>query len=109
MRISDWSSDVCSSDLIGQLLDLVIGPDAPRLVAFPDDRRIARFGPAPRGVAERRVPAPRVGADHLYAACRQIKRRHGAHAAALVGEIVGAIECARLDAYDVERDRKSVV
>src|SRR3546814_20317062 len=32
---------------IGQLLDLVIGPDASRLVPFPDDRGIARLCPAP--------------------------------------------------------------
>src|SRR3546814_10765492 len=29
MRISDWSSDVCSSDLLAQLLEHVKGPDFP--------------------------------------------------------------------------------
>src|SRR3546814_7349818 len=114
MRISDWSSDVCSSDLegealrrdrrqIGQLLDLIIGPDAARLMPLPDDRRVARFGPAPCGVAERCVPAPRVGADHLHPALRQIECRLCAHAAALIGKIVGAIDRARLDEYDIAR------
>jgi hypothetical protein len=37
---------------------------------------------------------PRVG---------QIQRRLGAHAAALIGEIVGAIDRARLDEHDIER------
>src|SRR3546814_841544 len=38
MRISDWSSDVCSSDLIGQ--DLALDADAldPRGVGFARDR-----------------------------------------------------------------------
>src|SRR3546814_2499554 len=55
MRISDWSSDVCSSDLLGcmaerlkskfleeeQLVDVVVGPDAyrdlPNLIGKLDD------------------------------------------------------------------------
>src|SRR3546814_12743229 len=38
----------------------------------------------------------------LYDAFCQIQCRLGAHAAALIGEIVGAIDCARLDEHDVE-------
>src|SRR3546814_10703886 len=100
MRISDWSSDVCSSDL--QLRDLVIGPDASRLVPFPDDRGIARLCPAPLGMAERRVPAPRIGADDLHAAFGQVERRLGAHAAALVGEMIGAIDRTRSEEHTSE-------
>src|SRR3546814_2988847 len=70
---------------------------------LPDDRRVARFGPAPCGVAERCVPAPRVGADDLHPALRQIECRLCAHPAALIGKIVGAIDRARLDEYDIER------
>src|SRR3546814_10121350 len=44
MRISDWSSDVCSSDLLAHLDDL--GPQLDRLCAHHDALR-AGFGEAP--------------------------------------------------------------
>src|SRR3546814_14403247 len=46
MRISDWSSDVCSSDLVGQLM-LADGLDqalARRTIAVPEVCREARLG-----------------------------------------------------------------
>src|SRR3546814_2026436 len=58
MRISDWSSDVCSSDLhIGelQLPDLVRRERAPELLAFArvtPRRFIAEFGRAHRAPAD---------------------------------------------------------
>src|SRR3546814_5824767 len=47
MRISDWSSDVCSSDLLGlagQELQLVAAADAERLVAEPEQARLEQGG-----------------------------------------------------------------
>ena len=37
-------------------------------MAFPDDSRIAGFGPPARGVTERGIPAPRIGPHHFNAA-----------------------------------------
>src|SRR3546814_13660172 len=46
MRISDWSSDVCSSDLIdGQRVDAVAGRAVKQYIALPDlGERIAFLG-----------------------------------------------------------------
>ena len=49
------------------------------------------------------IPTPGIGADHLNAALGQVKRCFGAHAAALIGEVVGAIYCAGLNENDIER------
>src|SRR3546814_17201507 len=60
MRISDWSSDVCSSDLI---VDPVAGIEAPRQVIAGDDDILGplpgrRIGPALRtAAADAAVPA----------------------------------------------------
>src|SRR3546814_9841644 len=52
MRISDWSSDVCSSDLplLGQLLDALLQQDRIVVVAMPPDGRIDGFPAATPGV-----------------------------------------------------------
>src|SRR3546814_2320453 len=49
MRISDWSSDVCSSDLIGQAVERLTDQLAQRRRADALDRRIHRV----EAVAER--------------------------------------------------------
>src|SRR3546814_13889724 len=50
MRISDWSSDVCSSDLQGVAIDA--GPDKPRR-ALPIELAVIDNGPgAPSDIAE---------------------------------------------------------
>src|SRR3546814_3152361 len=53
MRISDWSSDVCSSDL--QVLDLVagIGPTLPVILTPHDSYETARIVASTRGVLGR--------------------------------------------------------
>src|SRR3546814_11207553 len=52
MRISDWSSDVCSSDLplLGQLLDALLQQDRIVVVAMPPDGRIDGIPAATPGV-----------------------------------------------------------
>src|SRR3546814_1781253 len=49
MRISDWSSDVCSSDLIGASLPVITGdapkgsrPDLTRCIARSEERRVGK-------------------------------------------------------------------
>src|SRR3546814_11545925 len=53
MRISDWSSDVCSSDLGGRVTNVSRGKPAPRNVAFRQQRAAAlwRGGKACSGTA----------------------------------------------------------
>src|SRR3546814_19477567 len=57
MRISDWSSDVCSSDLLSAILFSV---------AYDQQIAFQRFDEALRGAADQRVEhrAPAVAADH---------------------------------------------
>src|SRR3546814_15863969 len=71
MRISDWSSDVCSSDLLGtvpRVLIVVAGIGHPVCITWPRTlvfRVIAKqrggIGLAVRNVVHDVVPAPRVG------------------------------------------------
>src|SRR3546814_17800243 len=46
MRISDWSSDVCSSDLLADIADSAIAPaiveSCPQRIFLPNDRAIER-------------------------------------------------------------------
>src|SRR3546814_10885794 len=62
MRISDWSSDVCSSDLIGELLGIVVaggGTGAEdQVVAVAADGVVA-------GPARRDAISPAILVDHL--------------------------------------------
>src|SRR3546814_9011288 len=61
MRISDWSSDVCSSDLLYALpdaqLDVVIHPESAihSLVEYSDGSMLAQLGQADMRSEERRV------------------------------------------------------
>src|SRR6478752_2513591 len=48
---------------IVQLLDLAVARLPAGLVAFPDQRGVAGLGEAARGMAERSIPAPAIGAD----------------------------------------------
>src|SRR3546814_4992782 len=77
MRISDWSSDVCSSDLPG--LDFVIHEPAFRRrgqKARPDIRRNAGIDVTPAGLPENNVKlvTPFVVSDSIDA-----RRNHGHH------------------------------
>src|SRR3546814_12278174 len=62
MRISDWSSDVCSSDLLADIADSAIAPaiveSCPQRIFLPNDRAIepqARSAYARFGLNERQV------------------------------------------------------
>src|SRR3546814_11561540 len=77
MRISDWSSDVCSSDLAGRSIDLIecaFGPDEPlhgvdeAVAARLDSRGLIRRshpGHGRRGLAGRADAARNVGRFRL--------------------------------------------
>src|SRR3546814_16083325 len=83
MRISDWSSDVCSSDLrleILQLLEVAVADMAAGLVAFPDQRGIVALGEFLRRMHEGRIPAPGIGAGDPHAALQQVPGGLIAHA-----------------------------
>src|SRR3546814_8759786 len=43
MRISDWSSDVCSSDLLSDVIDNIAPTDTPFLSALKKDKCKSRF------------------------------------------------------------------
>src|SRR3546814_2363771 len=46
MRISDWSSDVCSSDLIRAMLEAAAGPDGAKLAQVQGYRVAGKSGTA---------------------------------------------------------------
>src|SRR3546814_18055767 len=49
LRISDWSSDVCSSDLLGRALEFVGGAHPALLVGQRDAQALPRVHAAARG------------------------------------------------------------
>src|SRR3546814_13030509 len=89
MRISDWSSDVCSSDLIDKerVIDFIIQARSPRwifelrfagLVAgatryIPDDRAAIRVIPVRQCVNDKHAAVPGIA----EAGCRSEERRVG--------------------------------
>src|SRR3546814_3241478 len=74
MRISDWSSDVCSSDLRPAEAGAIFG----RELAVEPVRDAGEPRPAHRGIAaERRVGIPQFGAEDLLVA-RALDHRDGA-------------------------------
>src|SRR3546814_12488490 len=79
MRISDWSSDVCSSDLVGQVADVEGLPGA-----------VLRVGVAP------------AGGEHLADGERGV-------VAARRGEVVAARVPVGVGHGEIDGDRKSVV
>src|SRR3546814_4063149 len=91
MRISDWSSDVCSSDLC--------------LVALPYDLRVAFRGVAPGRMREGSDPGPRIGPHEPDALPGQKERRLLSHATSFVKEIGASIGCPRRRVHenDIER------
>src|SRR3546814_14665813 len=70
MRISDWSSDVCSSDLPPRIEIILVDIEPGATVAVADHARLARL--RRRGPAQ---PGPAVGAVHAggigSASCRE--------------------------------------
>src|SRR5689334_23116060 len=67
---------------IVQLLEMAIADMAAGLVAFPDQAGVFRLGVFLRGVNERGVPAPAVGAGQADAALEQVHGCFIAHTAA---------------------------
>ena len=64
-----------------QLFDVAIADMAAGLVAFPDQAGVFGLRVFLRGVDERRIPAPGVGAGQPNTAFQEIHRRFIAHAA----------------------------
>src|SRR3546814_14672727 len=56
MRISDWSSDVCSSDLLG----------LPRATVTGGDRPLPSLPPSTAGLAARQTPFPEPAVETAY-------------------------------------------
>src|SRR3546814_14916109 len=88
MRISDWSSDVCSSDLqIVQFFGVAVADVAAGLVALPNDRSVVVGLITGCGMGKGRIRAPTVRSGEPNAALKQEHRRLIA-AAAAAGHIV---------------------
>src|SRR3546814_7895331 len=101
MRISDWSSDVCSSDLTGRRLQ----PGEARLecwqrmIQYGFRRPVARDAPDRPWLIEHEQFAP---SHHEYLPADLVRRRrHQCHRE--VGDLVGAHEI--LDALDANARR----
>src|SRR4029078_5941644 len=71
-----------------ELLELAVAALAPGLVALPDDRRVAVALEALQRVAERRVPAPAVGADDPHALLHEVQRGVAPQSAAAVDVVL---------------------
>src|SRR3546814_10120972 len=81
MRISDWSSDVCSSDLHGAVVDARVGPPQQLALDVPSQRRPVA------GVAE--VDDLLVGAGEPQALQQFGAARHIVDAAVLHQQMLG--------------------
>src|SRR3546814_16223346 len=102
MRISDWSSDVCSSDLIFALEALVELARILALIAardLPAERQLART------LADAR-PGDMVGRTVEAAAARDSRRHHVRRVDVDLG-IAEAIACADVPIADPPRQRRS--
>src|SRR3546814_2556879 len=94
MRISDWSSDVCSSDLDGSDNKTGKGASAPFLLARTDEygapaagsERLRTFDPPPQGEGDH--PSGGGGAQAVYAVLDLMGRisGNGARARYLIGK-----------------------
>src|SRR3546814_7353640 len=79
MRISDWSSDVCSSDLGGRLVGTALGPVEQRLIGWRDavPDLLNRLHIQPERLRQRGLGKPRRNADPQSAG-RQLQQREPA-------------------------------
>jgi hypothetical protein len=92
-----------------QLLQLAVAALAAGLVPLPDDRRVAvAFEPFQRR-AERRIPAPAVGADDPHALLHQMQRRLAAEAAAAVDVVLVPVPFAGPGCTDDDLERRQHV
>src|SRR3546814_17399470 len=66
MRISDWSSDVCSSDLVAAVAGIRGGPGAGR----PDRRVLAERGRRPADGGRGRTVGTPAANDRTHSRCR---------------------------------------
>src|SRR3546814_10853377 len=80
MRISDWSSDVCSSDLGARLRRVGVGPDAGSRARRPGKERLMHTRPLGVGRRKRqRVPSSGAGKLHLQVVANWITNSHIGH------------------------------
>src|SRR3546814_7424519 len=87
MRISDWSSDVCSSDLLGRKARNALRRGG--IVVDVGDAEIARAG---EGAADREIIDRRVQ-----------QRRHGVDEIGAAAEASGGVDEGRVDADQLEK------
>src|SRR3546814_5833316 len=85
MRISDWSSDVCSSDLPAVLVDQHVGILAPALVIALQDVEHAEQAGVEGGDGEAVL---QVGADVGNAHLQRRKARRGTHVPPDLGAVL---------------------
>src|SRR3546814_11840615 len=92
MRISDWSSDVCSSDLPAVLVDQHVGILAPALVIALQDVEHAEQAGVEGGDGEAVL---QVGADVGNAHLQRRKARRGTHVPPDLGAVLEQAEIGR--------------
>src|SRR4029077_5034128 len=90
---------------VRELLHVAIADFAPGLVAFPDQAGVAGLLEALCREAERRIPAPAIGAGHAHALVQQEERRLAPETAAAIDEVGLAIGLSgrRIHEHDVAR------
>src|SRR3546814_7349582 len=111
MRISDWSSDVCSSDLQSPIAILIAVIDAPPIARRPlDERRMAARPPffGRRGGANERVAGailprpmdrPRARGDH-HMAGRRTRRAADRGDHVIIVDVAGELQIGRSSARE---------
>src|SRR5215210_368425 len=85
---------------VGQLLDLAVRDLASRKVPFPDNGRVVVQLEPGSGEGERRIPAPRVGADEPDPPARQVQRGRSPHSAPTIEVIFLTVACAGRGIYE---------
>src|SRR3546814_2945826 len=96
MRISDWSSDVCSSDLAAIEKVVIVAIGVPVIAGEPDRHLFGYNRPANESAGRIIIEISVAGADHPLGGVRRVTREHLDRAAGRV-------------ATEQRADRKSVV
>src|SRR3546814_16032187 len=90
MRISDWSSDVCSSDLLRQVRKIGIAPDVAGRIHADRFRQYVREGRAsPAYMIERYIPSRRRAT--LVAFLLDLEERLTDNALEMADKLIGSI------------------
>src|SRR3546814_8339746 len=111
MRISDWSSDVCSSDLLGARVSLlemhrVLGRDDPEIVAFARRQLAADGVEIHEGIAISRVARDGNAIAVTLEKDGMTTTLTGSHLLVAAGR-KASVDGLGLDAAGVAQDRKS--